>query len=453
LQPDKGTSRVPFPSRTAGALRGREMSKWIYGIELVHPPYSLKEFELLELVKGGLQPYFEDGSPIPCPLSCHEAHALQELPFHRMDDARKREVSERLEEIRRDPQRRSWKYFFLAPTDPLFRKKILHDKIWPLLWQSLFLMEDLERLGLVPEVESPGPSDPKKMAQGRVPKETLEELVKEAGSEVDGSVNITTINPMVASADNAFYLNQPIQSGNAEVATLSFFENRDRWFIGPPGSELQFKRGHRGFEYLHELLSNPRESLCAEDLYGLRRDPQYYYKKASEYSGMTKAQLATEGLYVGCASIREVTKKEKDGVDEPTFSTKAVENAVEVVQEELDELNTILPDLLTQDQEQKIRELEELIKLSRSQVRECDQTIKTSDTQIGKEKAKSRETMRVSVTDSINDAIRKIHKDLPLMNAFLNKSTISTGYTVLYRPHPDSPVKWILHPADLPATD
>jgi hypothetical protein len=104
------------------------MPKYIRGIELVHPPYNLKEVELLALVKEGLQPYFEDGSPIPCPLGCHEAHALQELPFHQMDDARKREVSERLEEIRRDPQRRFWKYFFLAPTDPPFARRFFTTK-------------------------------------------------------------------------------------------------------------------------------------------------------------------------------------------------------------------------------------------------------------------------------------------------------------------------------------
>jgi hypothetical protein len=387
----------PSLQKSPGHFGGVKMSRWIRGIQLVHPPYDLREVELLALVvEKGLQPYEDDGSPIPCPRRCHAAYALQELPFHQMDDGRKREVARRLEEIKRDPERWSWKYFFLGPTDPL-RKKILHDKIYPLLWKAIFLKEDLERLGLLlPEVESPGP---------------------------------------LHSSTEA-----PVEESDAIITRISFINKDNRWLIGLRGRELQFQAKHRGFVYLHESLKSPNEFFDVQAFYNISSNLAANSGSGAVYSGWTQEELAEEGLYRDSAVIREVTKEDKEGgAHLNVFQIKKVKEAMYAYQEELDELNEIIPDLLTEDQETRIRELEESIKLFKSQLRDTD----TSAKGVIKEKVPLREKMRSSVTTSINDAIKRINKDLPFMQQFLNKRTIKTGFTVGYRPDPNNPVQWI----------
>ena len=114
---------------------------------------------------------------------------------------------------------------------------------------------------------------------------------------------------------------------------------------------------------------------------------------------------------------------------------------MDALQEELDELNSRIPDLLTEDEERRIRELEEQVKLCKRQLHECRPI---------KDKAGRRESVRVSVGTSINEAIMKICKDLPEMAQFLTKKTIPTptGHSVQYLPDPETPVEWILHPKD-----
>ncbi len=91
---------------------------WITGKELLDPPYNLKLFDLIDLVKQGLQPYSPvTGDPIPCPPRCHESlflwkelRAIRDLALRNKDD-RATQIRARVREIRStDPQKTSQRY-------------------------------------------------------------------------------------------------------------------------------------------------------------------------------------------------------------------------------------------------------------------------------------------------------------------------------------------------------
>jgi hypothetical protein len=229
---------------------------------------------------------------------------------------------------------------------------------------------------------------------------------------------------------------------------ICFYEKQNRWFIGPLGGELSFETTARGFKCLHVLLENPNQVFKAKDFDNLNRAPLDSPLEAAAYSGMTKDQLAQEGLRTGHSSFHEVTKRDKDGAHELALPITEIEEAIKNLQEELNELNMIIPDLLTTDQETRIGVLERTIPIAKSQLSECRPGTKTSRAEVKKEKAPESEGARVRVYNHINHALDKIHGSLPTMEPFLNKRTISTGKTLMYRPDLDNQPIWKLYPED-----
>ncbi|MFC1816854.1 hypothetical protein ACFL0M_13195 [Thermodesulfobacteriota bacterium] len=55
-----------------------------------------------------------------------------------------------------------------------------------------------------------------------------------------------------------------------------------------------------------------------------------------------------------------------------------------------------------------------------------------------------KEKMRITVCRSIKLALDKIHKELPILEKYLNRSTIKTGDWCSYSPIPSDPVEWEL---------
>jgi len=118
---------------------------WITGKELADPPYNLRDFELLNLVKQGLQPYSPvTGEPIICPKRFHEAwHLRRQLTNMRREDPRTSLMIERFQEIKNtDPRRQSWKHFQF-PVSEHIAERFLQNGIYPMLRDALFLREDI----------------------------------------------------------------------------------------------------------------------------------------------------------------------------------------------------------------------------------------------------------------------------------------------------------------------
>jgi hypothetical protein len=228
---------------------------------------------------------------------------------------------------------------------------------------------------------------------------------------------------------------------------ICFYEEQNRWHIGPLGKELTFQTRARGFKCLHTLLENPNRFYDIEILYNLFQNPHVYDSGTTEYSSMTREQLQSEGLHIDNVTLHEVTKQGKD-VMYDHIAQKKVEALIRGMQDELDELEHIIPDILTTGQENRIIELNELIKSCRSHLKDSQQGSTTSALKSKKEKSSRREAIRVSVYNYIRGAIKKIHSDLPIMTRFLNERTVSTGQTVVYRPDPGNQPKWILHSED-----
>jgi hypothetical protein len=239
--------------------------------------------------------------------------------------------------------------------------------------------------------------------------------------------------------------NKDLSHQKNNIPTISFYKSGVKWWVGEKGKEEPFKNSkgeEKGFRYLHMLLNHPDQDLfCWEIINGgkilLLTDRQKNYSKMSNEEfesnepalakgkkGKSKKKLEEIPLILKIKEEIEIFKKAQEKLkDELTIFFENSEISADKKIEAEEETN------------REINVLENRIKLYKQSLQDCPTNERTM------------KNARISVLKNIDNALDKIHSDIPeLKEHLIKKINILTGIQCSYTRNPLRPVNWILFP-------
>ncbi len=191
---------------------------------------------------------------------------------------------------------------------------------------------------------------------------------------------------------------------HAAKPTFCFFKSGDIWHIGASSMSKNFTNT-KGLEFIHFLLKNPNRYFSPNLVYNMDQTSIMYSEHMKNETGIKK--LNSHEL-----KEREILKnKYQKTLEDGDY--EIAEDAV-WLKKEIRRLNMEIKKKVERD--------------SRSIHEKC----------------------RVNVYRRIDSALKKIHKFLPEMESFLNKTTIKTGDSICYSPIEHAQPIWILREEDRP---
>jgi|GEM_PF-1699755 len=201
---------------------------------------------------------------------------------------------------------------------------------------------------------------------------------------------------------------------SSEGTVLSFFKRGNKWYIGERGKEFIFD-DLKGFSYIHYLLSKENRPVTPSSVYHLGKSPE------GEKQSVSFSEKALEAL--GLSPDSPIYDKPVRQMDWKLIINKRMEQIE-------DEINS-----------SELGQEDVLIK--KEQIEKLNQVLKM---QYDREYHPMSLNSRTNVTKSIGRALTEIKKNIPLLERYLNKSTIHTGNNFSYRPLLSDKPSWVLFP-------
>jgi hypothetical protein len=437
--------------------------KWISGQKILFR-WGIRDFELLGIVKKGLQPYSSDlGEPV-------FPYTMQKKDFLQKAKGSKEGLELKLEVLRKS--RLPGKKFNFIPHEileeieneieeakKLREAKVLRKPRMLVNLSDLIPHKELEEieLDLINEIEeakkliedsqeklskesgdwadyTPRSQEEKK----QIIKELLTHIYKaEEVNRLAGPANRKNIPPARTLDSKSIRppgtrkpIPAPEKQADDSVPVISFYKKDDYWQIGKEGNEAHLK-SLKGYELIQFLIRNESESFDPITLYNLGVDPVDLEDSDDQSPpsgtnlkscGHGFSNLELKGLKRGMSNQRTYDRK--------TFAQ--VKKKLEEYNEELKETSDI----------EKMEEIQEKIKKGEKYLNNPNHSFSKFD------KAKR------NVRELINRAIKKLHKEAekkpalsPLKKYLTNKGikkTIIIGSESYYKSNPSDPVKWKL---------
>ena len=193
---------------------------------------------------------------------------------------------------------------------------------------------------------------------------------------------------------------------DSSIPKCFFYQSDDFFWIGKPGKEKRFKK-LKNLEVVHFLLLHREKDIPSVEVQALGKT-----------SGINDVATIDDELVI--KGTQHIHLRSLDSKARAAYKARIEEliiksNRPDINPEERIEINEEIEELKASLKERTIRE------------------------------ANSREKKaQVGAFKNIQRALTKIHKELPDLEIFLNKSTIRTGYSCSYLPIPSNPIEWIL---------
>jgi predicted nucleic acid-binding protein len=194
------------------------------------------------------------------------------------------------------------------------------------------------------------------------------------------------------------------ESSKADKPVFCFFKTGEYWEIGDPYNPKRFKTS-KGIEFIQFLLKAPNKSFSPFNVYNLGKTSIMHSEVLENDNG-----------------IRQLDR----------FELKERNNLIKQYKKVIDEQDYAIPEDAVWF-EKEIQRLEMEIKKKQERDRNSPH-----------------EKCRINVYRRIDSALKKIHKHLPEIKSFLNRTTIKTGDLICYIPIEGAQPTWILRQEDHP---
>ena len=389
-------------------------TNWISGQRILSR-WNIKNFELLLLVKKGLQPYSSDlGQPVPPPTMQKKEGFLQDTYGILLD------LKSGLEELRIKTGKSTTPQPELVFKD---RIDLTSNKTFEVIERALIyrikeakkLIEDIKEVFSKESGDWADYTPFSPEEERRIIKELLTHIYKEeevnrlagpANRKNIPSARTTLDSKSIRPASTRKPIPAPEKQADNSIPVISFYKKDDSWQIGKEGNEAHLKP-LKGYELIQFLIRKENESF----------DPITLY-----YKGDVSEEL--KSLISGTSSQKKYNKK----------LLTQVKKEIEVLTEKLNESLDI----------EKGEEIQEKIKKGEKYLKEWNHRFPKFD------KAKR------NVRELIKRAIEKLHEDAEKKSALspLKKyltingpgQTINIGFWSCYKSNPSNEVKWKLDP-------